>query len=158
MGDLIFTDEFSTSHRDRRWFFSNPIYHNYTRVDWEATISVDYPEQVAIHRHHFEVVDTPIRVMIRRFVKKQCVGDVICHIRKMDYMSLRISNRANGTEIRYRTEIPHGYYIFFFEGAEDAIKFALCFSDVVSKIEERHPEYSYISEEEIAAAVANPYL
>lgn len=177
MGELIDYREFTKEERfgsitrlelrPFSWYFPEEIKTEGTSsssIDWHQTISRAYPEHTAIHWDVFES-KPEIKPTIRRFVRDHCAGDVIHMSQDKSYKYLhryrQLKKDKHGKQIEvnraYRSNVEHGYNVFYFETSVDAVAFGLAFMAICGPIEERHPEYVEVTEEEIADAAQNPY-
>ena len=157
MGNLI------TSLKDLPldWYF---VEHKSSRHCMKTEIASSFPYSRAIHTDHFEesyenvVAKRQLKIDIRRFVQRQCLGDVVISGIDMSYEHLYQLEEQyrHGHDYIHdwwrRRKIDNWYHIFHFEEESDAALFSLKFAGLVTEISNRHPGRRDIPEEEIEHA------
>lgn len=146
MGALLHHEDFAGGRLRTEWYFNS---FGFSR--WYEDMKVQYPVMLSVHHDAFLVEGT--RVKIRRFVRDRLVGDVFVTTEDRTYQWLDRSDRSMS---HVRGTISHGYTHFHFETDEDATIFSMYFSDIVSRVTNRHPT-KHVPEEMIKDAENCPY-
>jgi hypothetical protein len=173
VGNLLLMRNFHRHEKDAgtldaSWYFSEIRHDSGSGAGWHKHVNIeaDFPANRAIHHRFFDSrswVDPKFPTLkrdIRRFVQRQCLGDVVVTDKNLSYEYLheleekyRVSKYGNHWR---RGKVGHGYKLFYFEEPDDAPLFELKFAGFVTEISPRHPDRE-IPEEWIENAEREPW-
>lgn len=140
-------------------FYRDWYHRGMGEAPYRYTVTSGFP--FAIHMHDtvlkLSKPDTEagrLRVEIRRFIADHLSDDVILTYTDKSYFYLdRPRLREDGSRDWGHSpshhEVRHGYDTFNFSEAKDAMVFKLRFSEHVSDIADRHPDYAWVGEDQV---------